>query len=144
MYAAREVDGGDDEIADDLACIHALTFGESAPLPDTSVGHWWLVYFMRDPMPVAFAGLTPSSLGKGVGYFKRAGVLAGHHGRGLQRRLIRVRLNRARLNGWQRVVTDTTDNPRSANNLADAGFRMFAPAHPWAFPQSLYWSKTLA
>lgn len=142
-YAIREVDGGDDEHALDIALLHRLTFGDCAPAVETNYGHWWLVYFADDPMPVAFAGLTQSSLAPNVGYLKRAGVLRKHTGQGLQSRLIRTREARARRNGWSRIVTDTTDNVQSANNLIRAGYRMFAPAYPWAFPTTLYWTKNL-
>lgn len=146
-YVIREVDAFDDEIALDIMLLHDLTFGSgksaTASRPDLAAGHWWLAYHLDDPMPVAFAGITPSTLGPAIGYLKRAGVLPAHAGHGLQRRLIRVRVSRARRNGWHRVVTDTTDNPRSANNLAAEGFRMFTPAAPWAFPTTLYWQKQL-
>ncbi len=142
-YLIREVDGADEDHADDIAALHQQTFGASAPAVDPAEGHWWLAYCGRDTMPCAFAGLTPSTLGDGIGYLKRAGVLPGHTGQGLQMRMIRARIARARRNGWHRIVTDTTDNPRSANNLARAGFRMFAPDSPWGMPTTLYWTKDL-
>jgi GNAT superfamily N-acetyltransferase len=141
VYRIREVDGSDDDVADELRLLHELTFFGDAPAPDTDTGHWWLVYCGDDP--VAFAGLTPSTYGPCVGYLKRVGVLPGHRGHGLHRRLTRVREARARRNGWRLLVTDTTNNPHSANNLIACGYRIFAPVVPWAFPQTIYWRKDL-
>jgi hypothetical protein len=39
---------------------------------------------------------------------------------------------------------DTSGNVPSANNFIRAGYRMFRPACPWAFPETLYWRKELA
>ena len=50
---------------------------------------------------------------------------------------------RARLNGWYSIVSDTTDNLASANNFIRAGYYLFEPKHPWAWPQTLYWRKVI-
>lgn len=142
MYRLREVDGFDDEISDLIIDLHRRTFADSAPAVVPDYGHWWLVYC--GDLPCGFAGLTPSTLGEGIGYLKRAGVLREHRGNGLQRRLITARERRARLNGWCRIVTDTTDNIASANSLIGCGYRLFEPVHPWGYAQTLYWSKALA
>jgi hypothetical protein len=41
------------------------------------------------------------------------------------------------------IVTDTTDNPSSANNLIACGYRIYAPENPWGFTHTIYWSKDL-
>ena len=51
--------------------------------------------------------------------------------------------SRARRNGWGCVVSDTTGNVASANNFIRAGYRMFWPSCPWAFPDTLYWRKRI-
>jgi len=70
-------------------------------------------------------------------------VLKQHCGRRLQLRLMRAMESRARRNGWTSVVSDTTRNIVSANNFIRAGYRMYAPPYPWAFPDTLYWRKSL-
>ena len=50
---------------------------------------------------------------------------------------------RARPNGWCSIVSDTTDNLLSANNFIRAGYRLFEPKHPWAWPHTLYWRKVI-
>lgn len=139
MYRFCEVDGFEE--ADTLADLHRRIFEADVP-PPTDYGHWWIGTCAG--VPVAFAGLVASTLGPGIGYLKRAGVAAGHRGRGLQRRMITLREMRARRNGWHRIVTDTTDNVASANNLMACGYRLFRPEHPWAFRDSLYWTKNLS
>ncbi|MEH2625543.1 hypothetical protein V1292_003598 [Bradyrhizobium sp. AZCC 1719] len=141
MYQIREVDGSDDDIADTLAELHQLTFLDTAPVPQFDQGHWWLA--LCGTRPVAFAGVIPSTHVFKAGYFCRVGVLGKHCGRRLQLRLMRAMEARARLNGWCSIVSDTTDNISSANNFIRAGYRLFSPTHPWAWPNTLYWRKDM-
>jgi GNAT superfamily N-acetyltransferase len=140
-YRIREVDGRDDEIADVLAELHRLTFFGGASVPTFDQGHWWLAF--HESAPVAFAGVIPSTHVRNAGYFCRVGVLQRHWGHCLQLRLMRAIEGRARRNGWSSVVSDTTGNVVSANNFIRAGYRMYRPAFPWAFPDTLYWYKRL-
>jgi phage terminase large subunit len=39
--------------------------------------------------------------------------------------------------------SDTTDNLASANNFIRAGYRLYLPQTPWAWPSSLYWRKSM-
>ncbi|MEA2863747.1 MAG: phage terminase large subunit [Bradyrhizobium sp.] len=61
----------------------------------------------------------------------------------LQLRLMRALESRARHNGWNSIVSDTTDNLASANNFIRAGYRLYQPPHPWAWPHTLYWRKSI-
>ena len=139
MYRIRAVDGQDEDISDTLEELHRLTFFDSAPVPEFEFGHWWLAYYQH--MPVAFAGLIPSTHAENSGYFCRVGVLQQHWGRALQLRLMRAIEARARANGWCSIVSDTTDNVASANNFIKAGYRLYRPRCPWAWPHTLYWRK---
>ena len=141
-YRIRAVDAQDDEIADTLAELHRLTFFDGACLPDFDRGHWWLAY--RETRPVAFVGLMPSTRAHNAGYICRVGVLKKHCGNGLQLRLTRAMELRGRHNGWSRLVSDTTDNPASANNFIRAGYRLYRPEYPWAYANTLYWRKAIA
>lgn len=141
MYRIREVDGQDDEVADVLAELHHLTFFDSAPIPKFDHGHWWLAFCGSEP--VAFAGAVPSTHICNAGYFCRVGVLRKHSGQQLQLRLMRALEARARRNGWRSVVSDTTENLPSANNFISAGYRLYRPQNPWAWPHTLYWRKSL-
>jgi GNAT superfamily N-acetyltransferase len=141
MYRIRGVDGEDDEVADTLAELHRLTFFHGAPMPEFDRGQWWLA--CRGPHPVAFAGVVRSTRAENAGYFSRVGVLSSHRGHALQLRLMRAVETWARHAGWNWVVSDTTDNLASANNFIRAGYRLYQPPHPWAWPNTLYWRKSL-
>jgi GNAT superfamily N-acetyltransferase len=141
MYRIREVDAQDDDVAETLEELHALTFLACAPVPKFDQGHWWLA--RREREPVAFAGVIPSTCVSNAGYFCRVGVLRKHWGKGLQLRLMRALEARARLNGWCSVISDTTDNVASANNFIRAGFELYRPQIPWAWPNTLYWRKLI-
>ncbi|MBN8989043.1 MAG: GNAT family N-acetyltransferase [Rhizobiales bacterium] len=141
MYRIREVDGSDDDVADALSELHRLTFFDCAPIPGFDHGHWWLAYQKTEP--VAFAGVIASAYVPNAGYFCRVGVLRRHWGAGLQLRLMRALEARARLNGWCSVISDTTDNVASANNFIRAGYRLYQPPIPWAWPNTLYWRKLI-
>lgn len=141
MYRIREIDATDEDISEALAELHQATFLNCAPVPSFDEGHWWLAF--HDRLPVAFAGVIPSTLFANAGYFCRVGVSGEHRGHRLQLRLMRVMEARARLNGWCSIVSDTTDNLRSANNFIRAGYRLFMPADPWGWGNTLYWRKDM-
>lgn len=140
-YKIREVDGA--EYLEDLEALHRATFAPGeAYMPDFTDGHWWIAF--DEAHPVAFIGIQQSNLGAHVGYFIRVGVKRVCRGNGLQRRLTRAMHVKARKVGWTRIVTDTRDNPHSANNIAASGYRMFTPTSPWCPPKdTLYWAKDL-
>ena len=141
MYKIREVDGHDDECAEMLAELHRLTFFGGASVPKFEDGYWWTAF--QGTESVAFAGVVPSTRAVNAGYFCRVGVLKKHCGNGLQLRLMRALEARSRLIGWCKIVSDTTDNIASANNFIQAGYRLYSPQDPWAWPNSLYWCKCI-
>ncbi len=65
------------------------------------------------------------------------------HWNALQLRLMRALESRARHNGWCCIVSDTTDNLASANNFIRAGYRLYQPQYAWAWPNTLYWRKSI-
>jgi GNAT superfamily N-acetyltransferase len=141
MYRIREVNALDEDISDTLCDLHRLTFFQSAPIPEFELGRWWLAFC--EGLPIAFAGLIPSTHVANAGYFCRVGVLREHWGKALQLRLMRALEARASNDGLSCIVSDTTDNVSSANNFIRAGYRLYRPDHPWAWPHTLYWRKFL-
>jgi hypothetical protein len=139
MYRIQEVDAQDDETSDALDELHRTTFLDSAPMPSFDEGHWWLA--LQGSVPIAFAGLIPSTHVPNAGYFCRVGVVKRHWGQSLQLRLLRAAAYRARRNGWLAIVSDTTDNLVSANNFIRDGYCLFRPKQPWGWPNTLYWHK---
>jgi GNAT superfamily N-acetyltransferase len=146
-YRIREVDGLDEEIVDLLRELHEECFGDSAPnisAEEAARGHWWLAFAIDERRELAgFCGLTPTYADETLGYLKRAAVRKEHRGHRLQRRFVRVREAKARRLGMRGIITDTSDNPSSANNLIKCGYRMFTPEHPWGFRHTCYWEKNL-
>lgn len=127
-----------------IETMHDEAFPEY-PMIETNVGHWWIAYENQTQKPAAFAALWPSVRSPHTGYLARAAVAEGHRGRGLQRRLIRVREAKARKLGWLVTVTDTNrDNIPSANNMIRCGYMLFEPPEPWGNPKSLYWRRVLS
>jgi GNAT superfamily N-acetyltransferase len=138
-YIIRQVDG--DECADDLRELQE-PFVPVMPVVDTSDGWWWIAYHKR--LPAAYLGVIVSTYYPDTLYFKRVGVLPEHRGNSLQRRLMRVMELFARRRGFIALVSDTTENPCSANNFISAGgWKLFEPEYPWAFSNTLYWRKDL-
>jgi GNAT superfamily N-acetyltransferase len=141
MYRIRRVDASDDDIADTLTDLHRSTFFDAAAMPQFDLGTWWLAYHGNDA--VAFAGVVPSTYARNSGYFSSVGVLQRHWGRGLQLRLMRAVEAQGRRIGWDGIVSDTTDNPVSANNFIQAGYLLYRPEIPWAWSHTLYWRRSL-
>jgi GNAT superfamily N-acetyltransferase len=141
MYRIAEVDPHDDEVAETLSDLHRLIFFGEAPIPEFGQGDWWMAYHKK--IPVAFAGLVPSTHAGHAGYLSRVGVLSKHRGCKLQLRLMRAIESRARRYGWRWIISDTTENVPSANNFIRAGYRLYQPSFPWAWPHTLYWRKRL-
>jgi GNAT superfamily N-acetyltransferase len=104
---------------------------------------WWYVAYDENMVPVGFAGVVPSLRWGDCGYLCRAGVLPSHRGHGLQKKLIRARVKKARQLGWNWLVTDTYENPASSNSLISTGFKLFDPTKPWGANKTLYWRLKL-
>jgi GNAT superfamily N-acetyltransferase len=139
-YITRQVDVSDAETRQMLILMHKSCF-PSGPMVDFDTGIWWITRYGNKF--AAFAGLHPAINHSVAGYLCRAGVMEGHRGKGLQGKLIRTRIAKGRLIGLRLLVTDTTDNVPSMNNLIACGFLTYTPAYCWAFSHSVYWRKAL-
>ena len=107
----------------------------------TTDGMWWIV---RDGnVPVGFACLGQFRKEPHTAYLYLSGVIEKYRGRGIQRRLISVRVQAARRAGFKTLVSETFHNPQSANNLIACGFRMFDPKRKWSAYGACYWTREL-
>jgi GNAT superfamily N-acetyltransferase len=106
-----------------------------------SNGTYWIGY--EADKPVAFCITAPSVSWADTVYLGRSGVMPSHRGHGLQKRMISIRERWARRKGYVWCITDTADNPASANSLISRGYRMFEPSKPWGLNCSVYWRKKL-
>ena len=136
----KSVDIQKQEIKEALKALHLKLF-RAEELLEFDTGFWWLAYDGAEP--IGFCGIGASSSWKNTGYMLRAGVLYEYRGQGLHTRLIRVRAQFAKRQGWSHLVTDTTNNCPSANNLIANGFKMYKPSKPWGLPSACYWIKKL-
>jgi GNAT superfamily N-acetyltransferase len=127
-------------LADKIKAIHLECLPDDDVLePDE--GQWWGVYYGADL--VGFCAMRISSRWGDTGYLWRSAVLKAHRGRGLQRRMIAVREKLARRFGWMYMISDTNDNPTSANNLIACGYKMYNPSWPYGADTTCYWVKKL-
>ena len=108
---------------------------------DHRIGLWWVVE--EDGQPAGFCGVHPSVQWGDTLYLCRAGVREEFRGRGLQRKMIQLRERAARRLGFRWLISDTTDNPASANSLIGCGFKTFTPSRPWGWKHTIYWRKEL-
>lgn len=117
-------------------------FTNIKPLPITALNSvWWVAY--DGDKPAAFAVIAKSVMLRKTGYLARAGVVKRYRGLGLQKALIRTRLKYAAHQGWHLALTETYDNPPSANSLISCGFRMYHPKKPWGTEGATYWMKDI-
>jgi GNAT superfamily N-acetyltransferase len=139
-FRIREVDTSRDDVQLKLSLLQDIA--PEFPRADVDAGHWWVAE--HDGFWVGYATMVKSTHYNNAGYFSRVAVRPTYRGHGLQRRLMRAIEMRARKNGWTRMVSDTTDAVFSANNFIRQGYRVFDPRHPWAFANSIYWTKDLS
>jgi GNAT superfamily N-acetyltransferase len=123
--------------------VQLLVWLQKACLPADKVypitqGYWHVVY-SQDGEAVGFGGIVPSTRWSDTMYLCRSGITRAHQGQGLQKRLIRQRIKVAKRLGMNWVISDTHQNPASANSLIAVGFKMFEPSQPWGFKTALYW-----
>lgn len=140
-YLIRAADTRDFEIVALLVRMQLECLPGDKPLPPED-GFWWIAY-TDTGVPAGFCSMRPSVRWQETGYLSRSGVLEGHRGKGLQRRMIRVRIVRARNLGWKYLLSDTSENPASANSLIACGFKMYEPRDPYGLKTSLYWRRKL-
>ncbi len=102
---------------------------------------WWVCYWNNKP--VGFYGWEPMKNKPFNVYICRCGVIPSHRGRRLQKKMASVALLCAKNMGYRRAVSDTRQNPPSANSFISSGFKTFTPEDPWSFKDSIYWYKIL-
>lgn len=125
-----------------LEQLDATLFPEDQAYPKDGC-YWWIAYM--DHKPIAFAGLKPlPEPNRDIGFLCRAGVMAVASGYGLQRRLIKLRLCKARQLKLTEVITYTDKaNHRSAANLLRCGLHFYTPRNEWGISGALYFHQFL-
>ena len=137
----RKVDCRKPKIIAILLCLQKLCLPCDKSYP-VDHGHWWIAY-TDTGKPIAFAGMVRSTSWFDCGYMCRAGVVPEYRGKGLQKRLIKVRELHAKRLRWNWLITDTYYNHPSANSLISCGFKLYDPTTPWSYKHALYWRKKI-
>ncbi len=118
-------------------CFHEIVRGDLEPY-DKQSAEWWFAYDDKG-YPKAFAGAKiwePDN----CAYLCLAGVLPEARGKGLQKKLINVRLRWAKAKKLKGAYTYTSRyNLASSNNLIKCGFTLFEPSYKWGLEDGLYW-----
>ena len=100
---------------------------------------WWCIEFGN--IVIAYCGVTYLQNEDAV-FFTRAWVHKTYRGRGIQKRMIRLRLKAAI--GFEKAVTYTTNtNVASANSLIKLGFKLYLPMYYYAGSDKIYFYKEL-
>ena len=140
-YRVVPVDARQPEVVQLLVWLQKACLPADKIYPITQ-GYWYVAY-THDGEAVGFAGIVPSARWSDTMYLCRAGVVLAHRGRGLQKKLIKARIRKAKALGMNWVITDTNENPASANSLISTGFKMFEPSQPWGLKTALYWKHQI-
>lgn len=107
---------------------------------------YWLA--KRGHVPVGYCSIRPTQFDPtNTAFLSRSGVLSPCRGKGLQRRMIRIRVAWAKRHGYKFVITYvSTSNIWSARNIIREGFEPWWPPDevgPWAGEDVMYFRKTL-
>lgn len=96
----------------------------------------WII-LMKGRKLAAYAGVMQL---EGSFYMNRAAVAREFRGFGLQKKLIKQRVEFCRSIGKEPIITYTViDNPESSNSLISCGFKLYTPEYAWAGDKVLYW-----
>lgn len=129
----------DADTIEELRALNRALLPESTPLEDTD---WWAVWAGLEI--VGYAGARAPAEWPGVYFLSRAGVLEEARGKGLQRRLVRARVARARRLGCHSCITYTSpDNAPSMRTLIACGFKPYVPEPAYVGASYVYWRKAL-
>jgi GNAT superfamily N-acetyltransferase len=123
----------------DLMCFGKAD-GSLTSVEDTDGSDWWIVWD-EEHNPVAYCGVV---IFTDFAVHKRCGVMRAARGNGLQKKMLRTREDFAKKNGCELICTYVSvQNRISANNLINAGYRVYNPEHRWGGDDYLYVEKKL-
>lgn len=128
--------------AQQIIALQALLFPADDRVRLDSFVQAWAGYDESD-FPVAFC-TARHWVSEGAVFLERAGVMPAFNGKGLQRRMIRLRERWARSIGAGVVLTYVAPkNYQSMVNLLRCGYRFYDPATEWAGPEMHYMERAL-
>jgi GNAT superfamily N-acetyltransferase len=120
--------------------MDAAVLPNDFPIEEWEESIWWIGFHAGKP--VCYCGLKREV---GHAYFNRAGVLPEARGNGLQKKMIRKRLDYCRENNIKKAITNTAlYNVKSMNSLIRCGFRTYWPQNRWVGDDVMYWMKGIS
>lgn len=127
----------------------AMLLQEGFPLNDDGtratafIGTTWWGCF-ADGQLIGVAGMLHSAIEDNTFYLNRSYIQPDHRGHGLQRKLIKARVDRAKELKGSWATSDTFNSPYSSNNLIACGFRAYEPQDAWrGNTGTMYWRVRL-
>jgi len=100
-----------------------LNSADGLPILDIEDREWWVAYYEGESIAVAAMRVIDD-----MAWFSTCGVLPDYRGHGLQKKLIKKRLDYAKKLGVKEVYTYTVNgNHASANSLISCGFKHCTP-----------------
>lgn len=114
-------------------------------LPDDYFNHqeenqYWIAYYGEEVAGFCVA----KNIKRGIVFLSLSGVLPEFRGKGIQTRMIKVRLWWARKIKANYAITYTMkDNFASSNNLIKCDFALYDPEYAWVGREMLYWIKKI-
>lgn len=101
---------------------------------------WWVILDKYGNI-ISYCGCLFT---QGICIFVRAWVDKRYRGKGIQKKLINVRIKAAKRYDCHTAITYTTpDNYGSMNNLISRGFRLYAPEYQYGGKEMIYFIKYL-
>jgi hypothetical protein len=100
---------------------------------------WWVLLNNRGTI-IAYCGSIYAS---DICIFIRAWVKRTNRGKGLQKKLIDIRLRAAKKNSSVAITYTVKENCPSINNLISKGFKIYIPEYTYGGKEMLYWKKTI-
>lgn len=101
---------------------------------------WWVLKNGRNEI-IAYCGTAYS---EGIAIFLRAWVIKSKRGKGLQKHMIKLRLNAAKQRKCKTAITYTMKwNYPSMNSLIGCGFKIYGPSWEYGGKEMVYFKKTL-
>lgn len=119
----------------EIAYLDSQLFPEDEPIENWQNSEWWIGYHKGEI--ISYCSLK--CMGDYV-YLNRAGVLDEFQGNGIQKKMIKKRLDWCKANNIKYAITYTSHlNSASINSLIGMGFKAYRPNNMWAGSEFLYW-----
>lgn len=122
-----------------IMALHEETFPDDEQyIYDTN--KYWIVCSGKEPVGFTILNVLDDE----IGFLARTGISQAARGKGIHKRLIRVRERYARKIGLKYLITYTVaSNIISAHNLENQGYRLYMPDYDYAGDDVLYFRKDL-